>query len=52
MEANITRRENLLANENYVSKAPTSLVEQERATLESEKQSLEIVLQKWNQLSK
>ncbi len=52
LEANIVRRENLLANENYVSKAPTSLVEQERATLESEKQSLEIVLQKWNQLSK
>ncbi len=50
LESNIARRENLLANSNYVSKAPSALVEQERMTLEREKQALEILLQKWEKL--
>ena len=34
LEQSITRREKLLANENYVSKAPSHIVEQERTNLE------------------
>lgn len=41
---NIERREKLLSNENYVSKAPQNLVEQERNTLEQEKTRLQIIL--------
>ncbi len=52
LERIIVMNPNGIINENYVSKVPSALVEQERGTLESEKQSLEIVLQKWNQLSK
>ena len=43
LEASISRREKLLSNENYVSKAPSTLVEQERKTLELEKQNLEVI---------
>ena len=43
---NIERREKLLSNENYVSKAPAHLVEQERNTLEKEKKQLEIIINK------
>ena len=41
---NIERREKLLSNENYVSKAPKDLVEQERNTLEQERTRLQIIL--------
>ena len=40
LTASIQRREALLANENYVNKAPKELVEKERTTLEEEKQIL------------
>lgn len=43
LETSISRREKLLSNENYVSKAPSTLVEQERKTLELEKQNLEVI---------
>lgn len=45
---NIERREKLLSNENYVSKAPQNLVEQERNTLEQEKAKLQIILNTLN----
>jgi len=45
---NIERREKLLSNENYVAKAPAHLVEQEKSTLEKEKEKLEIILSKLN----
>ena len=44
LEASISRREKLLSNENYVSKAPQNLVDQERKTLELEKQNLEAIV--------
>ena len=46
LENSISRREKLLSNENYVSKAPQNIVENERQTLEKEKQELEIINQK------
>ena len=46
LEASITRRKKLLSNENYVSKAPQNIVENERQTLEKEKQDLELIIQK------
>ena len=46
LEASITRREKLLSNENYVNKAPQNIVENERQTLEKEKQELELIIQK------
>jgi len=42
----IARREKLLSNENYVAKAPQNIVEQERKTLEQEKENLEAILSK------
>ncbi len=42
----IARREKLLSNENYVNKAPQNIVENEKQTLEKEKQELNIILQK------
>lgn len=44
LEASIARREKLLANENYVNKAPKSIVEMDRQKLEEEKQKLELLL--------
>ncbi len=41
LEASITRRKNLLSNENYVNKAPANIVEQDRKKLEEEEQKLE-----------
>ena len=38
--ASITRREKLLANENYVNKAPSNVVESERNNLAKEKEKL------------
>lgn len=46
LENSIERRLNLLNNENYVKKAPNHLVENEKNTLEKEKQELEIILDK------
>ena len=43
LENSIKRRETLLANENYVSKAPSALVEKERETLAQEKEKLTIL---------
>ena len=43
LENSIRRRESLLANENYVNKAPKELVEKERETLNQEKEKLSIL---------
>ena len=44
LENSILRREKLLSNENYVNKAPESVVNQERENLEKEKKELELLL--------
>ena len=44
LENSILRREKLLSNENYVNKAPESIVNQERENLEKEKKELELLL--------
>ncbi len=41
LQASIERREKLLANENYVNKAPQNIVEQDRQKLAEEKKKLE-----------
>ena len=46
LENSISRREKLLSNENYVSKAPQNIVDQERKNLEEEKSNLKAILQK------
>ena len=43
LENSIKRRESLLANENYVNKAPEALVNKERQTLAQEKEKLAIL---------
>ncbi len=43
LEASIERREKLLSNENYVSKAPASIVEADRKKLAEEKEKLELL---------
>ena len=48
----IQRRENLLSNQNYVSKAPEKIVASERENLENEKNKLEITLKRLEELSK
>lgn len=40
LEASITRRKNLLSNENYLNKAPKELVEKEKITLKDEEEKL------------
>ena len=40
LEASITRRKNLLSNENYVNKAPANIVEQDRIKLKEEEEKL------------
>lgn len=52
LEASIQRRNTLLSNQNYVAKAPQALVENEKITLEKEKQEYQIILEKWNAISK
>lgn len=47
LEASIKRRSNLLANQNYVSKAPIAIVNKEREDLEKEKERLDIILNKF-----
>ena len=44
LKASIARREKLLSNENYVSKAPTNIVEMDRVKLQEEKNKLEELL--------
>ena len=44
LKASIQRRENLLANPNYVSKAPQNIVELDRVKLAEEKKKLEELL--------
>ena len=51
LEKSINRRTNLLNNENYVSKAPANLVENEKITLEKETNELEIIVKKLKELS-
>lgn len=46
LENSIKRRETLLSNQNYISKAPQSIVEQERKNLLQEKENLEVILVK------
>ena len=41
------RRNNLLANQNYVSKAPLAIVNKEREDLKKEKERLDIILSKF-----
>ena len=44
LKASIERREKLLANENYISKAPQNIVDADRQKLEEEKKKLEELL--------
>ena len=44
LTTSIERREKLLANENYVNKAPSNIVEMDRKKLEEEKQTLQELL--------
>ena len=44
LKASILKRQNLLANENFVSKAPEKLVLDEKKKLEEEKKKLELLL--------
>ena len=46
LEMSINRREKLLANQNYINKAPKNIVENERENLKKEKQELDIILDK------
>ncbi len=46
LQDSIARREKLLANENYVNKAPIKIVELDRIKLEEEKKKLEELLKK------
>ena len=46
LEGSIARREKLLSNENYVAKAPSNIVEQERNNLKLEKENLEAIINK------
>ena len=43
LKNSITRRENLLANENYVQKAPSHIVEMDRKKLQEEKEKLNLL---------
>lgn len=50
LEASIKRRSNLLANENYCSKAPEKIVNQERESLSQEQAKLQVILDRLNKL--
>ena len=47
LKQSIERRKKLLANVNYVNKAPQELVEKERKTLAEEEEKLENILLKF-----
>ena len=44
LQESIARREKLLANDNYVNKAPSNIVEMDRQKLKEEKEKLEILM--------
>ena len=46
LEKSIARRENLLKNENYVTKAPANVVQLDRTKLQEEKEKLSQLKQK------
>ncbi len=46
LTSSIERRKKLLANENYVSKAPQNIVDNERKQLEKEENELKVILEK------
>ena len=48
LEASIARRKGLLSNENYVNKAPSHVVENDRLSLEKEEAKLQDLLNKLN----
>ena len=48
LEQSIARREKLLFNQNYLSKAPQNIVDNERKTLEDEKLKLSSIIEKLN----
>ena len=48
----IVRREKLLSNENYVNKAPKTVVEQEKENLLKEQEKLQLIINKLNNISK
>ena len=51
LQNSIERRKNLLANENYVNKAPAQLVENERNTLLKEEKELEIIISRKKEIN-
>ena len=51
LEKSISRRKNLLANENYVAKAPEKIVNSERESLASEEEKLKIVLERLSNIN-
>ena len=46
LKQSIARREKLLANENYINKAPSNIVDMDRKKLKEEKDKLEILLKR------
>ena len=51
LTSSIERRKKLLSNENYVNKAPSNLVENEKNTLEKEIKELETIILKKKEIS-
>ncbi|HAB66861.1 MAG TPA: valine--tRNA ligase [Firmicutes bacterium] len=51
LEASIARRSKLLANENYVAKAPENIVTAERDNLAEEEAKLQVVIDRLNKLN-
>ena len=51
LQNSILRREKLLANENYVAKAPQNIVLAERENLAKEKEKLELIEDRLNKLN-
>jgi len=47
LQESIARRKKLLANENYVNKAPANIVEADRKRLQEEEERLNNLLEKW-----